>query len=145
MELEQISALISERTGVPAALLDGQTAEENIAKARAIIEYRSKANPSAERKLTTNEQFAAWLDAVMPYGEPQDTNKDPAAAELDRIAEELRIANGGYPQMEDGGEVDPSRFPDSRPASVQFAEWFREQSINKFDPRKDRDGWIHLC
>ena len=143
MELEQINALISERTGVPAALLDGQTAEENIAKARAIIEYRSKANPSAERKLTTNEQFAAWLDAA--YGEPQDTNKDPAAAELDRIAEELRIANGGYPQMEDGGEVDPSRFPDSRPASAQFAEWFREQSINKYDPRKDRDGWIHLC
>lgn len=142
MELEQINALISERTGVPAALLDGQTAEENIAKARAIIEYRSKAKPSAERKLTTNEQFAAWLDAVMPYGEPQDTNKDPAAAELDRIAEELRIANGGYPQMEDGGEVDPSRFPDSRPTSVQFAEWFKQETA--FNPRKE-NGWIPLA
>ena len=139
MELEQINALISERTGVPAALLDGQTAEENIAKARAIIEYRSKANPSAERKLTTNEQFAAWLDAA--YGEPQDTNKDPAAAELDRIAEELRIANGGYPQIEDGGEVDPSGFPDTRPTSVQFAEWFKQETA--FNPRKE-NGWITL-
>lgn len=142
MELDQINALISEKTGVPAALLDGQTAEENIAKARAIIEYRSKANPSAERKLTTNEQFAAWLDAVMPYGEPQDTNKDPAAAELDRIAEELRIANGGYPQMEDGGEVDPSRFPDTRPTSEIFKEWFLDETA--WDPRKDSGGWIHL-
>ena len=141
MELEQINALISERTGVPVSLLDGKTAEENINKARALIKYRGNSGPHAEKKLSTSEQFAAWLEEA--YGDNQGgQDTDPAAAALDSIAEELRIANGGYPQLEDGGEIDPSLLPDSRPTSEIFAEWFSDKTA--WDPRKDSEGWIHL-
>ena len=141
MELEQINALIAERTGVPVSLLDGKTAEENINKARALIEYRGKSATPTDKKLSPKEQFATWLETA--YGDDQSgQGADPAAAALDSIAEELRIANGGYPQMQDGGEIDPSFLPDTRPISKIFAEWFYQKTA--WDPRKDSEGWIHL-
>ena len=141
MELEQINALISERTGVPVSLLDGKTAEENINKARALIKYRGNPERPTEKKLSTKEQFAAWINTA--YGEDQSgQDADPAAAALDIIAEELRIANGGYPQLKDGGEIDPSLLPDPRPTSEIFAEWFSDKTA--WDPRKDSEGWIPL-
>ena len=140
MKLEQINALIAKRTGVPVSLLDGKTAEENINKARALIEYRGKSATPTDKNLSPKEQFATWLETA--YGDDQSgQDADPAVAALDNLAEELRIASGGYPNLPDG-QIDISTLPNSRPTSEIFAEWFYQKTA--WDPRKDSEGWIHL-
>lgn len=142
MELDEITARIAECTGIPAELLDGKTPEENIAKARVLLDYRAASGtPQADKQRSTKELFKAWLETT--YRDNQDAqDQEPAILELNKIAEELRIANGGYPVLEDGGGVNQVDQSDSRPTSEKFAEWFYGETA--FNPRKDRDGWILL-
>ena len=62
MNLEEMKKYIEEATGVPAdKLLTGDTPEENMAKAKAILAYvKYTGGTGATQKKTTREQFAEF-------------------------------------------------------------------------------------
>lgn len=131
MNIDEIKQEIEKRTGVPASLLNGETAEENIAQAKALLAYKREAE--AERPKSTREQFTEWLNAQQ-NAEAQDT----AGAALAQIEERARIEAGGYPILKDNGGagVDPG---DSRTARQQFTEW-AEKAL-AFDPLRNGGSW----
>ena len=133
MSIEELKQIIEQRTGVPASLLTGETAEENIAQAKAILAYKRDLDTQTPR--TAQEQFAEWLNASQGK-EAQDT----AGAALAEIEDAARMEAGGYPAVQDSGEA--AGLPDPRPARDQFAEWFGQKTA--FDPFKDADGWKNL-
>ena len=143
MDLEQIKQEIADRTGLTTDLLKGETVEENIAQAKALLAY--KREYEAKRPKSTAEQFTEWAGANfesgaertarilgLSYEQPQDA----ATAALDEIAERARVEAGGYPMTKDGGEV--TGLPDPRPARDQFAEWIGQHFA--FDPRNNGGG-----
>lgn len=132
MNIEDLKQNIEQRTGVPAALLTGETAEENIAQAKALLAYRRQSE--AARQKTTAEQFADWFNA---YEGTQQ--QDEAGKALEDIEAAVRAETSIYPQTQDNGEVDPAKLPDGRSAAEQFAEWFRGKTA--IDPQKDENGW----
>lgn len=141
MTIDEVKQTIEQRTGVPASLLTGETAEENIAQAKAILAYkreheqqRGHEQPPAK---TTREQFADWFNAQVGGADPHDT----AGAALAEIEEAARVAAGGYPMTRDGGEVDGGKMPDGRTTREQFAGWFNNKTA--FNPFSG-DGWKTL-
>lgn len=147
MTIEELKQTIEQRTGVPASLLTGETAEENIAQAKAMLAY--KREYEQQRPKTAAEQFSDWLGGQLEEKNRQTAaafglhyeapEADPAGAALADIAEAVRVEGGGYPMVKDGGQVDTSNMPDPRPAREQFADWLGQQTT--FDPFKDADGW----
>lgn len=146
MTIEELKQTIAQRTGVPVSLLTGETIEENIAQAKALLAYKKESE--RQRPKTASEQFAAWAGEQMEekqqrtaealglqYTRPE---KDPAGAALAEIEEALRVAGGGYPVVRDGGQIDTSTMPDLRPAREQFADWINQQTA--FDPF-NHNGW----
>ena len=111
MEIENLKQEIENRTGVPAAILSGDTAEENIAQAKALLAYRNS------QEKPTRDQFADWLDEKM--------GTTPAAAmdalELQEIEEAARSA-AGYPKVRDGS-VDGKKLPGGRSTRELFKNW----------------------
>lgn len=99
MNIEELKQVIEQRTGVQASLLTGETAEEIIARAKAILAFRK--DYEAQRRKTTAEQFSAWFNAT------QGINETDAEGEaLADIEEAARIKAGVYPQVKDGGEIE---------------------------------------
>lgn len=133
MTLEDLKTEIEQRTGIPATILNGESAEELIAQAKALHAYRKQYK--AEAPKDTRTLFAEWIKQT--EGEPET---DPAGDALNGLEEELRISNGGYPYMQDGGEV--TNMPDPRTPAEQFGEWFSKQAA--FDPFKGDDGWKRI-
>lgn len=150
MNIEELKQTIEQRTGVPASLLKGETAEENIAQAKALLAYKRESEQ--QRPKTATEQFSDWFSGYMGERDRQTAaafglhyeapETDPAGAALADIAEAVRVEGGGYPIVRDGGQVDTSKMPDPRPAAEQFADWLGQQTA--FDPFKDADGWKRL-
>lgn len=118
MTIEEIKNEISTYTGIPVELLTGETAEENIARAKDLLAYKQAEQPETEKAQTgtPKEQFTAWISSMMgiemPCAEPAPEN--PA-----------------YPQVRDAGEVD---LGDIRTAREKFAEWIQDKMA--FDPRR---------
>ena len=149
MTIEELKQRIEDRAGVPVSLLTGETAEEIIANAKAMLAF--KRENETQRPKTTREQFTEWLNAQTEgraqraagslghnYEAPQ---KDPASAALEEVIEAYRLEAGGYPYTKDGGNpyINGSQAPDPRPAREQFADWFG--GVSAFDPAKTPDGW----
>lgn len=132
MTLEDLKTEIEQRTGIPATILNGESAEELIAHAKALHAYRKQHQADAPKD--TKTLFAEWIRQT--EGEPET---DPAGDALNGLEEELRISNGGYPYMQDGGEA---RLGDTRSAKEKFAEWFGQKAA--FDPFKGDDGWKRI-
>ena len=123
MTNEELKRVIRERTGLPMSLLNGKTAEENIAQARTLLEYKR----DHSRAKSTAEKFGEWFNS-----ETGETPQDGALNALAEIEEALRVADGGYPITQDGGDADVSNLPDPRSTGEQFAEWFGERTT--FNP-----------
>ena len=102
MTLEESKRDIERRTGVPAALLTGESAEENEARALALLAYRREVAGQKRTPQSTAERFKAWFDAQMEEEAPA-----PAAAPDP-------VPPAGYPSLKDAGEV--RDLPDPRPA-----------------------------
>lgn len=134
MTLEELKQEIAERTGVPALLLTGETAEENIAQAKALLAYKRDAEADIQRPRSTTEQFTDWLTARDGIEQPYT-----AGQALADIEERARVEAGGYPMTMDGGEV--TGLPDARPAREQFADWLNQKKA--FNPFK-QDGWTPM-
>lgn len=136
MTVEELKQEIAQRTGVPAALLNGETAEENIAQAKALLAYKRECDE--QRPKTTAEKFSDWLNAQAGEDAPQAAPE--AATTALEAATQATATAGGYPIVRDGGEA--SGLPDPRPAREQFAEWLQKKTA--FDPFTDLDGWKRL-
>ena len=134
MILEELKANIEKQTGVPAYLLTGETAEENIAQAKALLAYKREAE--AQKPKTTKEQFAEWMNARTGAGLP-----DRSAAALAQIEEQARREAGGYPILKDGGSAGLN-LGEYGNTKEQFAEW--AENITAFDARKTADTWKPL-
>ena len=137
MTNEEIKNLITEKTGVPAEMLTGETAEENLERARALLSWRRENKEAAPPD--PREEFASWIRSQT--GQPEET---PEAA-LDVIAETVRIDNGGYPKAPDGGTshlYPGSQLFNTYSPEEQFNNWFYEKSA--FDPSASPDGWKPL-
>ena len=133
-EILKLKQTASEKTGVPAKLISGETIEEIAASAVALSHFKKEYQAAeAERKaaenaeeekraeyenIPTRDKFASWFN-----GEPLT---DPAAP----------IDNNKYPNVPDAGEVN---LGDQRSAREKFSEWFLD--ISAFDPRKDHGNW----
>lgn len=150
INLEDLKQTIENKAGVPASLLTGETAEENIAQAKAILAF--KREREAQRPKSTREQFAEWMtgkfedrdrhtaDMVGLQYVPPEAPEEAALAELEETA---RTEAGGYPVIKDGGQIGTDNLPDPRPTREQFAEWFGQKTA--FDPFKGPDGWTNFC
>lgn len=126
MENAEIKAMISERLGVPVCLLRGESAEEDLAQAKAILAYKREQEQT--RPKSHAEQFKEWFNASQGIEEPDET-----AAAFKEIEDAIGINSGAYPSLSDGGEV--QNVGDCRTPQEQFKDWFYDASA--FDPRKD--------
>jgi len=146
MTIDELKKQIVQRAGIPANLLAGETAEEVITRAKAVLTY--KRQHEDERSKTTEELFADWIGAQLEESNiGQDykaQQKYPSFAALADIAESVRVEAGGYPQVADSGDpyINGIQGPDGRSTAEQFADWFKQGTA--FDPFKDADGWKRI-
>lgn len=123
MNIDEVKQQIAERTGLPVNLLTGETAEENIIRAKALLAYAKTAEPKQQK--TGKEAFAEWLQDL----DETDTENDSRMQALKQYEDELR----GYPSLQDKGEAKAEE--DTRPAGEQFATWFASKTA--YNPRKN--------
>jgi len=137
MTVAEYKQAIIESTGIPEKLLDGETPEEILASAKAILAYKKQ--EESRRQKTTGEQFSEWLHTVQG-----DEEKDTAKEAITTLAEAARVNAGGYPIVADGGNpyINGASMPDPRTPQEQFTEWFKQNTA--FDPLKDENGWKHF-
>lgn len=86
MTIEELKQTIEQRTGIPKTLLTGETAEEDIAQAKALLAFK-KEHEAQRPKKRTAEQFSDWLS--VQYGEGL---QDTANAALGEIRDERSTA-----------------------------------------------------
>ena len=135
MTLEEVKQAIEQHAGVPAALLTGETAEENIAQAKALLAYRREQTPKRPR--SPEEQFAEWLNQVQGI-----EAQDEAGMALARIEAQAKAEAGGFPSVADS-TVTADRMPDPRSPEEQFAEWLGQRTA--YNPFAQTDGWKPLA
>ena len=134
--MDELKAYIEGVTGVPAALMTGTTPEEIIASARTLLAYKKTADETTPGK-TTAEQFSEWLNAV--NGNAPESETDKARAELDKLAEMVRTARGGYPYTADAGEAPaPADQNAGKTPAELFAEWAATKT--EYNPAKLEPG-----
>lgn len=129
ISLDELKKQIEARTDIPAYLLTGTTAEELLDQARSILKFKQES--ALKEPKATRDLFAEWHNSQVGDPEPEDA----AEVALSEFAEQLRIENGGYPMVKDGGQVSTENMPDPRPTREQFGEWFYHQTA--FNPFKN--------
>lgn len=122
MTIEELKKAIEERAGVPASFLTGETLEENIAQAKALLAFKKERGNDPQQQRSAKDQFADWLDAQLGI-EPQDAIAIASAA-LAEIEEATRNEALGYPIIKDAGQIPGEKQPDFRSTHEQFTEWF---------------------
>ena len=119
--LTEIKEEVSKQTGVPSALLSGNSYQEIADSAKTLIEYkkeyRAQFDKTPKAEPTTADQFGDWLSKAHPSHTFLPSNGDqeaPASVE----AEPVRT----YPVIHDGGEA---HFPHIKESTAKlFEEWF---------------------
>lgn len=101
MTNEEMKKAIEQYIGVPAALLAGETIEENIALAKAALAMRREyAASRPQQKKTNREQFEDWVHGQIDVKQP-----DQEFESLNEL-EQLAMQSGAiYPRISDGGEA----------------------------------------
>ena len=132
MENIDVKTMISERLGIPIDLLRGESAEEDIATAKALIAYKRQHEQTREK--SNAEKFADWFRAQEGIEQP-----DEIGAAFTELEEAIRVNSNAYPHLTDGGEA---HLGDTRSAKEKFAEWIGQKTA--FDPFKSDDGWTRL-
>lgn len=130
----EIKQTISQRTGIPAELLKGDTPDELLTYAKALLTYRKE--QETEQPKSTREQFAEWYNATAG-----NTSEyiDIAKMELVEMGYELTMNGNISPRVKDAGEV--TNLPDPRTPREQFGDWLKEKTT--FDPKRSYGdgGW----
>lgn len=125
--MKDIRKRVSELTGLPEELVEGEDARGMIGRARALLEYK---RTSARGAVTTREQFAEWMGAPST----DDTTVGAALVALDELEARLGIA----PRVKDGGEIDANRLRDAKPVKEQFTTWFKRYT--SYNPKRSGGG-----
>lgn len=146
MTTEEVKQEIAQSTGIPVTLLTGETAEENIAQAKALLAY--KREHETQQTKTTKEQFSDWLGGRLEgmnkqraatlgleYTPPE---KDTAGAALAEIEKQARLDAGGYPTVQEGS-IDNIDTGDGGSTKEHFADWIGRRLA--YDPFNDAGGW----
>lgn len=112
MTLDKFKDAVERRTGVPASLLSGETEEEVIARAKALLVLKRESAAKALERTgsTTADHFRDWY-ATQTGEENNNAGQDP---------EDTQQKSAGYPQLQDNGEI---QTPDLRTARDQFVDW----------------------
>lgn len=120
MIISEIKQIIEQQTGVPASFLTGETAEENIAQAKALLAYKREV--AEKRPKSTVEEFGEWFNGQIDdqNGVPNGA-KDQASEALANLENALKAEGSNYPITKDNGEV--MNRSDERPLHDQFKEW----------------------
>lgn len=129
MTLEEIKTEISNRTGIPAELLTGETAEENIAKAKALLAYKRECSIKKEdgQPKSTKQQFANWMQTN--YGTEEQPKQDAETQALIDLENSLKA----FPSIHDS-TITADNIPNQKSAAEQFGEWAKNQfSSNPFN------------
>ena len=134
MDINELKSEVETRTGIPATLLTGETTEEIIAKAKAILAFKKE--QEAEAPQTTAQQFSKWLKQTEGIEEVDEAGQALAELEDSLRGYSLNIKDSGDPYI-NGKEI-----PDGRSTAEQFGDWMQGQLA--FDPFKDKDGWKPL-
>lgn len=132
MNLDELRQTIEQHTGIPAALLIGETAEEVIARGKALLAFKRTDDPQHPK--TPQAQFVEAFNNYM--GVDPDEEASQALMQIETATKETLT---GYPSLRDGGEVE--HMPDGRSPKEQFAQWFGQQAA--FDPFK-QNGWKNV-
>ena len=150
--IDEVKQEIEKRTGVQASLLKGETIEECMSYAKAVIAFRNEhaEKHPEQRQKSTKEQFAEWVrnqDSIQEkrndlagwMGAHTDAEEDnlSIAPEMASLLAYERELIQPYPELSDYGEQ--TNLPDYRTAKEQFAEWMGDRLA--FDPSKGDDGW----
>lgn len=138
MTIEEIRQTISARTGVPAELLTGETTEEIVSRAKALIAL--KTNFQKETPKTQQEQLADFLRANFPDSFPAETAEDPLD-DLAKTEEEIRVANGGYSRSIKDASTDATATGIKSPQEA-FTDFINSKL--SYDPFIDPEGWKKL-
>lgn len=134
MNIDELKQRIEQETGIPASLLNNETSEEIIAKAKALLAYRREmAAQKPQAPKSTKEQFADWLHEQTGEGE---VVQDSASAALAQIENELRVV----PVLRDAGEAPHNT--DGRSNRELFAQYIYNKT--SWNPRKYPDSWQPL-
>ena len=107
---------ISEMTGIPAELLTGKDASENLQKAEALLKFKREYN--LQRDKSKVEQFGELFSDMAGDERVDQTQID--AGILQTLQGELDVNLGRYPSVRDGGEV---RNLQTRTSFEAFGEW----------------------
>lgn len=125
MRIEELKQEITEKTGIPATLLDGTTVEKTILRAKALLAYRQE-NEELNSVKTKKEEFTEWIRNVQNVEEP-----NTAMDALNEIEERAK----GYITVTDGGNTFING-KDGRSTMEEFSTWFTEHAA--FNPFKGR-------
>lgn len=118
---ESIREIVSHETGVPVALLSGDTFEECRNHAAELLDFkRSVEEPEMHRK-STREQFAEWFGGC------------------DSVAEEPETVPSYPSEVRTAGNADQNY--QSRTPLEAFREWFYHKS--SYNPFKD-GNWTNI-
>ena len=131
--IEDLKQEIEQRAGIPASLLNGETIEENIAQAKALLAYKKQVK--ADEPQNNAERFADWLKSS-----GYDNSRDAAGIALGEIEKAALVEAGVYPAVPDGGEV--TEIATQRPTSLQFSDWLGSRLA--FNPSAGSAGWHKL-
>ena len=129
MENTEIKTMISERLGVPVCLLTGETPEEDLACAKAVLAFKREYEQTREK--SNAEKFEEWFCDQMGIERP-----DQLQDALSEVEEAVRVSSGVYPNLSDRGEA---HLGDNRSTKEKFAEWMGD--VMAFDPKKGDNGW----
>lgn len=131
MDNNELKTTIEQQTGIPAALLDGNSADEIITRARDLLSLKRENEPAHPE--STKDQFAGWISAQLW----QDPPPDRATLALDKIADLFKTA----PAVFDGGEIDHTGIPDRTPQEA-FETYIKNAVA--YNPQRRADGWIRI-
>lgn len=120
MNLEELKQAIVKETGIPASLLKGETIEENIALAKALLAYKKEVN--ATKPQTTAEQFRSWT--TQQIGSEQI---DTTAEILTRIEQQAKEEFYNHPGTNESKQAETNTAT-GKTTKQQFAEWLGLQT-----------------
>ena len=126
MELDALKQLISDKTGIPKDMLTGETAEENVARAKALLAYKKEQGQDSREPKSTREQFKEWCERTQLGDMPKQ--EDPIHAALAGLEEVERLHVRAYPEVKNAGNAGIQEFMyDGRSTRDKFEEWLLPQ------------------
>lgn len=132
MTLEEFKCKTSETTGIPVNLLEGETGEEVVSRAKMLYALKQKNDVIMPQQKTCQEQFADWFKQyeTMKYGE-----EEKPINIFEGLTNTAREVDGLFPSIPDTS-IDPlTNGMTGETPEEQFALWFKERTA--YDPLKN--------